>query len=118
MKTTFSIFFLASLWLSACGGTTNTETDPTIELSADSYDLTISGDTKLHVTISSSEEHNLVVSTNLGTVGVLDDKQVTWITSLGKADIPFACNNEVGSATVTAVWTLESIQDQVSINCK
>ena len=118
MKTIFAIFVFASLWLSACGGTTNSVPDPTIELSADSYDLTVSGDTKLHVTISSSEEQDVVISTTLGTVGVLDDKQVTWITSLGKADVPFACNNEVGSATVTATWTAENIQDEVSINCK
>ena len=118
MKTIFGIIVLACLWLSACGGTTNSVPDPTIALSADSYDLTVSGDTKLHVSISSSEEQDVVVSTTLGTVGMLSEKQVTWITSLGKADIPFACNNEVGSATVTAVWTVENIQDEVSINCK
>ncbi|MBW1808412.1 MAG: hypothetical protein JRJ87_09480 [Deltaproteobacteria bacterium] len=118
MKTKFSIVVLASLWLSACGGTTNSVPDPTIDLSADSYDLTVSGDTTLRVTISSSQEQEIVISTTLGTVGMLSDKQVTWITSLKKADIPFACNNEVGSATVTAVWTTESIQDEVSINCK
>ena len=94
--------------LAACGSD--------ISISADDEEIDSDQGTTIRVDIGADDE-TLEFETDLGGFWSGTDQSSTMTTGFGGADIPFHCNGEVGTATITVTWEVEDLEESIQIEC-